>query len=322
MKKSLILGLLLLPLLLLSFVYPTYKSGTGNQLNITDTSYNLLVAYGKYIYQREHCDRCHTDFTGFDSTKISLENIAGKYPDSWHYNHLEDPRMVSPGSFMPRYYRLSKTPLSYKIILHLIKEEYTTITDSDSLELQRTLETEAIPFLASLKQNQIIPEKPAYNEAIALIAWLQYRPYSEDRRIKDSIQQELSRKNEENNIAKLDAELADPESELMQLASSRKSTDIEKGKRYFSISCATCHKEDAGGMIGSNLTDEYWLNGNSVRDIFKSIYYGVPDRAMPPWRHSLEPEKIATIITYIRSVQGSHPINAKAPQGKKTGYAQ
>jgi len=78
MKKSLILGLLLLPLLFLSFVYPENKSGINNQPGITDTSYNLLVAYGKYIYQREKCNRCHTDTPGLDSTKISLENIAGK----------------------------------------------------------------------------------------------------------------------------------------------------------------------------------------------------------------------------------------------------
>lgn len=317
MKKSLILGLLLLPLLFLSFVYPENKSGINNQPGITDTSYNLLVAYGKYIYQREKCNRCHTDTPGLDSTKISLENIAGKYPDSWHYTHLNDPRMVSPGSRMPRYYKLMKASLSYKVILELLREEYTTITEADSLEIQGSLENEAFPYLQMLKRDQIIPDKPTYNEAIALIAWLQYKPYSEERHIKDSIQQEEARKYEEKAIAKLVIELSDPESDLMKLATSKNKTAIERGKKYFSISCAVCHKEDAGGMIGPNLTDEFWLHGGKVNEIFISIYNGVPDHGMPAWKISFGFDQIAEIIAYIQSIQGSKPENAKAPQGKK-----
>ncbi len=317
MKKTLILCLLTAPLLLLSFVYPENKPAIKETQPATDTSYNLLVAYGKYIYQREKCDRCHSYYPGPDSTKISLENIAGRYPDSWHYTHLDDPRMVSPGSTMPRYYKLMKASLSYKIILELVREEYTTITDADSLEIQHSLEEEALPYLQMLKRDQITPDKPAYNEAIALIAWLQYTPYSKERHIKDSIQQEETRKNEEKVFAKLETELSDPASDLMKLATSMKKTDIEQGKKYFSISCAVCHMENAGGMIGPNLTDKFWLHGNTVKEIFVSIYTGRPDHGMPAWKNSFDFNRIAAMIAYIRSVQGSKPENAKAPQGKK-----
>ncbi len=317
MKKYLILCLLIFPLLLLSFVFPENKAGIKDPQHITDTSYNLLVAYGKYIYQREKCDRCHTHIPGLDSTKISLENIAGKYPDTWHYNHLYDPRMMSPGSNMPRYYGLMKAPLSYKVILQLLSEEYTTVTEADSLEIRQTLEMQANAVLQVLKRDKITPSAPVYNEAIALIAWLQYRPDTPERRYRDSIQKENNRRYEEQLMASLESDLSNPESQIMKLANSKDPAILKKGKNYFSISCAACHRENANGSIGPNLTDDYWLHGNSIKALFFTIFNGVPDHAMPAWKHSMDKERIASIIAFIRSLKGSNPPNPKEPQGEK-----
>lgn len=317
MKKTLILSLLIFPLLLLSFILPQTGKQKDKHIGTTDTAYNLLVAYGKYIYQREKCARCHTDTYGLDSTKISLENIAGKYPDSWHYNHLDDPRMMMPGSTMPRFKKLFRAPLSYKIIIKLLEEGYSTITEADSTEIQNTLENESATILHSLKRYEIVPGNPVYSEAIAIIAWLQYRPDTPEQHRKDSVKRELIRIAEEKEKAIIDSFLLNKESSIYKLATSKDALVIEKGKNIFSGSCAVCHLENAAGSIGPNLTDEYWLNGNSDRELFMNIYYGVTDRPMPAWRHSLDNESIALIIAYIHSLQGSNPPNAKAPQGKK-----
>lgn len=317
MKKYLILCLLMLPLLLYSFVLPGNKEKSEFKGILSDTSYNLLVAYGKYIYQREKCARCHTDTPGLDSTKISLENIAGKYPDSWHFYHLDDPRIVSPGSKMPRYNRLSKSPMTYKDILNLLRDEYTTLTEADSLEISQTLKREALPIIERLKKDFILPDKPEYNQTIALIAWLQYKPFSPEQQSRDSVLREEARGYDENVFKQLDKDLVNPESVFMKLATSKDPAALEKGKRYFAISCAVCHHENAGGMIGPNLTDEHWLHGNSIKALFTSIYGGVTDRGMPSWKAQFDTNTIALIIAYIHSLQGSNPPNAKAPQGKK-----
>lgn len=321
MKKTLILIVLTVPLLLFSFILPQTRKQHNPKADITDTAYTLLAAYGKYIYQRENCARCHTYLPEADSNKISLENIAGKYPDSWHYNHLDDPRMMMPGSKMPRFKKLFRAPLNYKIIIKLLEEGYSTITEADSTEIQNTLEYESATILHSLKRDEIVPGNPVYSEAIAIIAWLQYRPDTPEQHRKDSVKKELIRIAEEKEKATIDSALLNKESSIYKLATSKDALVIEKGKKIFSRSCAACHQENAGGMVGPNLTDDFWLNGNSNREIFMNIYYGVTDRAMPAWRHSLDPESIALIIAYIHSVQGTHPPNGKAAQGKKTGFA-
>ncbi len=317
MKKSFILILLLLPLLFFSFVLPKQTKWSYRTRSNYDTSFNLLTAYGKYIYQQENCNKCHTCTPLLDSNKISLENIAGKYPDSWHYNHLYDPRMMSPGSNMPRYYGLMKAPLSYKVILQLLSEEYTTVTEADSLDIRQTLEMQANAVLQVLKRDNITPSSPVYNEAIALIAWLQYRPDTPERRHKDSLQKENSRRSEEQMMASLESDLSNPESQIMKLANSKDPAILKKGKNYFSISCAVCHRENANGSIGPNLTDDYWLHDNSIKALFLTIFNGVPDHAMPAWKHSIDKERIATIIAFIRSLKGSNPPNPKEPQGEK-----
>ncbi|MFD0764355.1 cbb3-type cytochrome c oxidase N-terminal domain-containing protein [Mucilaginibacter lutimaris] len=89
------------------------------------------------------------------------------------------------------------------------------------------------------------------------------------------------------------------------------------GKAIFKSTCAPCHGDNAQGAVGPNLTDEYWLHGDKVNDIFKTIKYGVPAKGMPTWEKQLSPKQIADVANYILSVQGTHPAGAKEPQGDK-----
>lgn len=93
--------------------------------------------------------------------------------------------------------------------------------------------------------------------------------------------------------------------------------DINEGKAIFTSSCAACHGVDGGGTVGPNLTDEYWLHGGSINDVFRTIKYGVPEKGMKSWKDDFSPKKIAQIASYVYSLQGSKPAAPKEPQGEK-----
>jgi cytochrome c oxidase cbb3-type subunit III len=69
--------------------------------------------------------------------------------------------------------------------------------------------------------------------------------------------------------------------------------------------------------VGPNLTDDYWLHGGSIGSVFKTIKYGVTDKGMPNWDKQLSPKQLSDVANYIKSIHGTNPANAKAPQGEK-----
>jgi cytochrome c oxidase cbb3-type subunit 3 len=93
---------------------------------------------------------------------------------------------------------------------------------------------------------------------------------------------------------------------------------IAKGKELFTANCAACHKPDGGGSIGPNLTDEYWILGGGVKNIFNTIMEGGREgKGMVPWKATIKPTEIQKIASYIISLQGSNPADAKPAEGDK-----
>jgi cytochrome c oxidase cbb3-type subunit 3 len=92
---------------------------------------------------------------------------------------------------------------------------------------------------------------------------------------------------------------------------------LEAGHAAFTQNCAACHGQKAEGVVGPNLTDEYWLHGGDVNAIFKTIKYGVTSKGMVAWQGKLSDDQILEVTSYILSVKGTNPPNAKAPQGEK-----
>ena len=68
-------------------------------------------------------------------------------------------------------------------------------------------------------------------------------------------------------------------------------------------------------MVGPNLTDDYWIHGNNIKDIFKTIKYGYPEKGMKSWKDDYSPSQIADLASYIQTLHGTNPANPKAPQG-------
>lgn len=92
---------------------------------------------------------------------------------------------------------------------------------------------------------------------------------------------------------------------------------IEKGKNVFANNpCGSCHRNDGGGnTIGPNLTDEHWIHGGDVKNIFNIIKNGAVDKGMPAWGKAMSPQDLRDVTFYILSLQGTNPPDAKAPQG-------
>jgi cytochrome c oxidase cbb3-type subunit 3 len=92
---------------------------------------------------------------------------------------------------------------------------------------------------------------------------------------------------------------------------------LADGSKLFTGNCATCHGNAGEGNVGPNLTDEYWLHNGGIKDIFKSIKYGWPNKGMKAWEPDFTPVQIQALASYIYSIRGTGPANAKAPQGDK-----
>ncbi|KAA3624060.1 MAG: acyl carrier protein [Bacteroidetes bacterium] len=91
---------------------------------------------------------------------------------------------------------------------------------------------------------------------------------------------------------------------------------LARGKEIFEANCAACHGTKGGGAVGPNHTDNYWIHGGSIQDVFKTIKYGVQEKGMISWQNQLRPEDIQKVASYVLSLQGTNPPNAKAPEGE------
>ncbi len=131
----------------------------------------------------------------------------------------------------------------------------------------------------------------------------------------------LSKQEYEISVAKADAEKAayleksanNVDENTVKLLTDEAS--LSAAKKTFQTICAACHLPTGAGSVGPNLTDDYWLHGGGIKDVFKTIKYGWPDKGMKSWKDDFSPIQIAQLASYVKSLRGSNPPNGKAPQG-------
>lgn len=68
--------------------------------------------------------------------------------------------------------------------------------------------------------------------------------------------------------------------------------------------------------VASDLTDVYWIHGGSIKDVFKTIKYGWPDKGMKSWKDDFSPKQIASISSFVESLKGTTPAAPKEKQGE------
>ena len=92
---------------------------------------------------------------------------------------------------------------------------------------------------------------------------------------------------------------------------------MAKAKETFVARCAVCHGPQGQGLIGPNLTDDYWLHGGRPTEILKIISDGVVEKGMIPWKDMLSPPEIRALAAYSGTLRGSNPPSPKPPQGDR-----
>lgn len=90
---------------------------------------------------------------------------------------------------------------------------------------------------------------------------------------------------------------------------------LADGRTIFLKDCAQCHGKLGEGGVGPNMTDDYWLHGADISSIVRSIKYGYPSKGMVSWLGTLKEEDIIKTASFVQTLRGTNPPNARAPQG-------
>jgi cytochrome c oxidase cbb3-type subunit 3 len=92
---------------------------------------------------------------------------------------------------------------------------------------------------------------------------------------------------------------------------------LAEGKTIYTTNCVACHRADAGGQIGPNLTDDQWILGGGIKNVFHTLVNGGRDgKGMIAWKGTLKPKEMQKVASYILSLKGSNPKEPKAPEGE------
>ncbi|MFH2036371.1 MAG: cytochrome-c oxidase, cbb3-type subunit I [Candidatus Zixiibacteriota bacterium] len=182
-------------------VIPTFLIKSNIPTISSVKPYTPLELEGRDIYVSEGCYNCHSQMVrpfrseterygeysksgefvydhpfqwGSKRTGPDLHRVGGKYPDAWHYNHMIDPRLMSPGSLMPKYPWLAENEVDYEITPAKIRamqklgvpypDGYDTIAVDD-------INKQAGEIIGRLKESGITADPQS--KLIALIAYLQ-----------------------------------------------------------------------------------------------------------------------------------------------------
>ncbi len=97
---------------------------------------------------------------------------------------------------------------------------------------------------------------------------------------------------------------------------------LNEGMSLYQKNCVACHGNAGQGGVGPNLTDAFWIHGGGIKNIFKVIQDGVPAKGMISWKSQLSPKQIQAVSSYILTMEGTNPPDAKEAQGEKWEEAQ
>jgi len=92
---------------------------------------------------------------------------------------------------------------------------------------------------------------------------------------------------------------------------------LKSGEEIYIANCAPCHGKKGEGGVGPNFADNYWIHGADIKDVFKTIKYGVPEKGMIPWQTQISPKQIQEVASFVITFKGTNPPNQKEAQGEK-----
>ena len=135
----------------------------------------------------------------------------------------------------------------------------------------------------------------------------------------NSYEEDLAAKQAEIQDLRAAAQAANPVQDIddAYLASFFGNAEAEAaGAASFGAYCAACHGSAGEGLIGPNLTDDYWIHGDSPTAMFTIITNGVLEKGMTPWESVLTVEERAHRVAYVETLRGTNQPNVKEPHGE------
>lgn len=188
---------------LVLLIPPFFMQGTIEEL-AGARPYSALEQEGRDIYIREGCSTCHSQqvrplktetdrygpysvagegvydrpfLWGSRRTGPDLARVGGKYPDSWHWLHLRDPRSIEPRSNMPAFDFLLEHELDTSLTsrrLEVLRQLGHPYTDAEIASAPEAALAQAGDVAARVRADGVeLSETQARSEAIAVIAYLQ-----------------------------------------------------------------------------------------------------------------------------------------------------
>lgn len=95
------------------------------------------------------------------------------------------------------------------------------------------------------------------------------------------------------------------------------SSGLSIGKSVYKSNCVSCHGSEGGGLVGPNLTDDYYKNVNVIEDFVRVVTNGAAAGAMPAWQNRLDQNERILVACYVASLRGTQPAGSpKGPEGK------
>lgn len=102
------------------------------------------------------------------------------------------------------------------------------------------------------------------------------------------------------------------ESKVEGIEPSKDPVIIARGQTAFEMKCAPCHRKDAGGLVGPNLCDDYWIHGPKFADNVRTVWNGIEAKGMLAWKkQGMKPAEVIEVASYIYTLRGSNPKNPK-----------
>ncbi|MFA6542293.1 MAG: cbb3-type cytochrome c oxidase N-terminal domain-containing protein [Bacteroidota bacterium] len=108
----------------------------------------------------------------------------------------------------------------------------------------------------------------------------------------------------------------EPPLDETQLVALKDDASLTAGREIFQKYCISCHGLQAGGIVGPNLTDQYWIHGGGITNVYQTIKKGVPAKGMISWELVFTQRQIYQIASFVLSLQGSNPPGGKSPEGQ------
>jgi cytochrome c oxidase cbb3-type subunit III len=146
----------------------------------------------------------------------------------------------------------------------------------------------------------------------AVVYMVNFHVLKKDNLMLDEYTQEITAAQQEKDLLMKSGGLTN-ETNVTVLTSSE---DLKAGKDLFIINCVSCHGNNGEGTVGPNLTDDYWIHGGGIKNVFATISNGVPAKGMITWKAQLNPKQIQQAASYVLSLHGTNPPNSKPPEGQ------